>query len=215
MWFLACITLTFLSVDLVAKTGIRQASSGHQNGAIIFPSSSPHNQPGVFSSPEITTKKKNFSHRLYQVVYLLTACSSLPPLSRAVNSPRRCVKNHTNNKKTFCYLRYEIWMALFACEYYNQPEAYSPLWEARPGTANTRPRDWLNLHLINSESQSQQGKSKRWIWVIIMDLLVCTVSALSTAALQQVHSRRGTGCICQSTPIMSFCNRQFQFSKTK
>jgi hypothetical protein len=42
--------LTFLSEDLVAKTGTRQVSKG-QNGAMVFPSSSAQNHPGVFSSP--------------------------------------------------------------------------------------------------------------------------------------------------------------------
>lgn len=44
---------TFLSGDFVAKTGMWLASSGHQSGAIVFPSSSPYNHPGEFSSPEI------------------------------------------------------------------------------------------------------------------------------------------------------------------
>lgn len=51
---------TFLSKALVAKTGMWQASSGQQNDAMFFPSSSPHNQPGEFSSPE-TNKKERFS----------------------------------------------------------------------------------------------------------------------------------------------------------
>lgn len=57
--------ITFLSVDFVAKTDMWQASSGYQKGAVVFPSSSPHNQPGEFSSPEIEKKKRFFSIHSY------------------------------------------------------------------------------------------------------------------------------------------------------
>lgn len=57
--------ITFLSVDFVAKTDMWQASSGYQKGAVVFPSSSPHNQPGEFSSPEIEKKKRLFSIHSY------------------------------------------------------------------------------------------------------------------------------------------------------
>lgn len=34
-------------------------------------------------------------------------------------------------------------------------------------------------------------------------------------ALQQVHLWQGAGQICQSAPIMQFCNHKFQFTETK
>lgn len=84
-------TLTFLSGDFAAKTGMWEASSGHKNGAMVFPSSSPYNQPGEFSSPE--KKKKgiifNFSLRWHQhdviVVYQLILFVCMLYLSTAIH----------------------------------------------------------------------------------------------------------------------------------
>lgn len=72
--------------------------------------------------------------------------------------------------ETFHYPRSTIWMVLLACGCHNQPGAYSLLWEASPGAANTGSQQWLNLHIINSESQSQQGNCDCRFWVIGMDL---------------------------------------------
>lgn len=77
MWSLLCNGgrgVTFLSGDFVAKTGMWQASSGHQSGAIVLPSSSPHNQPGEFSSPEI--KKRNIFLFPVTKVALTSCCLS-------------------------------------------------------------------------------------------------------------------------------------------
>lgn len=49
-----CLSLTFRSCNLGVKTGTRQASNGHQNGGLVFSSSSTHTQPGKFSSPTQT-----------------------------------------------------------------------------------------------------------------------------------------------------------------
>lgn len=45
---------------------MRQAKSGQQNGAFVFPSSSAESQPGVFSSPE-----KDEVVSLSKITYLL------------------------------------------------------------------------------------------------------------------------------------------------
>lgn len=47
--------LTFLSGDFMAKTDMCEASSGQHPWVITFPSSSPQNQPGEFSSPKMLT----------------------------------------------------------------------------------------------------------------------------------------------------------------
>ncbi len=49
-----CLSLTFRSCIFGVNTGNRQASNGHQNGGLVFSSSSTHTQPGKFSSPTQT-----------------------------------------------------------------------------------------------------------------------------------------------------------------
>lgn len=61
--------VTFLSGDFTANTGMWQASSGHQSGAIVFPSFSPHSHPGEFSSPE-TKRRQLFMEVVLCVVFL-------------------------------------------------------------------------------------------------------------------------------------------------
>lgn len=65
---LVALKVTFLSGDFMANTGMWQASSGHQSGAIVFPSFSPHSHPGEFSSPE-TKGRKLFTEVVLCVVF--------------------------------------------------------------------------------------------------------------------------------------------------
>lgn len=97
------LTVTFLSGDFMANTGMWQASSGHQSGAIVFPSFSPQSHPGEFSSPE--TKKKTFHGGgtlccfLISLWCLLTARVSSVKLSSAGNSPSSYVRPRKTNQR--------------------------------------------------------------------------------------------------------------------
>lgn len=51
-------SVTFLSGDFMANTGIWQASSGHPSGAIVLSSLSPHDHPGEFSSPGTRSRRR-------------------------------------------------------------------------------------------------------------------------------------------------------------
>lgn len=99
--------------------------------------------------------------------------------------------------EAFRYPRYAIWMVLLACGCHNQPGAYSLLWEASPGAANTGSQQWLNLHIINSESRSQQGNCDCRFWVIVMDL---SSQRSQLQGLKQVHRWLGAGQGCHTTP---------------
>lgn len=92
-------------------------------------------------------------------------------------------------------------MVLLACGCHNQPGAYSLLWEASPGAANTGSQQWLNLHIINSESRSQQGNCDCRSWVIVMDL---SPRRSQPQSLKQVRRWLGAVQVCQTTPWCHF-----------
>lgn len=88
---------TFFSGDFVAKTGMWQASSGHEKGAIVLPSFSPHSQPGEFSSPEIEIKKETISiSSLLLCPYFAVTCTywhhTSHPQSNQQASMSNCAK---------------------------------------------------------------------------------------------------------------------------
>lgn len=114
--------------------------------------------------------------------------------------------------EAFRYPRYAIWMVLLACGCHNQPGAYSLLWEASPGAANTGSQQWLNLHIINSESRSQQGNCDCRFWVIVMDL---SSQRSQLQGLKQVHRWLGAGQGCHTTPWCHLLIINVNLRKTK
>lgn len=175
----------------MAKTGIWQVSSGQPSGAITFPSLSPHDHPGEFSSPGTRSRARK---RLYfcTSAYWRRKFPSWKSWAGAVNTPPPppgAMSNHAKLiSETFHYPRSTIWMVLLACGCHNQPGAYSLLWEASPGAANTGSQQWLNLHIINSESQSQQGNCDCRFWVIGMDLS-CSYQAANRCTTDKVPAK--------------------------